>query len=72
MSQKKGDPQAAVWLVCGWHNCADEDGRQDEGTLVLAVCATEQLAEQVKDKIGHGYVREQPIATTMRETGVVL
>jgi hypothetical protein len=56
-----------VFVVKSWSCTNDEDECLD---TFFAVCATQQLADQVLDrKGGHsfGYVRQMKIATTMLE-----
>lgn len=56
-----------VWAVCEWHNCSGDEMVGLDGTPVVVLCATEQLADQIVSKRGYGYAAKMRVATNMRE-----
>jgi len=60
-----GSSTETVYAVCQFDNCTSEEC-QIEGTIVLALYATEQTAKQHVDRLGYGYVSKMTVETKMR------
>lgn len=41
-----------VWVVTEFHNCQGDDAQELDGTPVLAICSSEQVAKQISAKVG--------------------